>query len=284
MAEIAILGPGAVGAFIAAAVARDGTPVTLIGREPTVAHIGHSGINVQSPRFGAFDVRVATRRRLEEEAEVLVVAVKAPQLAGALDRVTVEPRAVVPLLNGIDHVEQLRQHFSCPVIPATINVQAFKEDATHVVHRVDLARVTVATPGHLALEKALRRAGFDIGQHAEENDLLWRKLCRLASLALATAAADAPLGEVRDDAEAIAAEVVPIANAAGADVDLDSILTELRELADDSSSSLRTDIGNGAGESELAAITDPIVRVGKEKRLKCPIVKKRVATIKKQKR
>lgn len=264
---------------MAALVARDGTPVTVVGREPTIAQIGQNGIHVDSPRFGAFDARVESVRRLEEEAEVLVIATKAPALDAALDRVVAEPKAVVPLLNGVDHVARLRERFSCPVIPATINVQTFKTDATHVVHRVPLARVTLAVPGHLGLEKALRRAGVDIGQHADEADLLWHKLSRLCPLALATTASGATLGEVREDAYAAAAEVVPVANAMGAHVDLDTILSELRGLSDEASSSLRTDVEAGARENELEAISGPVLRGAAEHGLDVPTVERLVATI-----
>jgi 2-dehydropantoate 2-reductase len=279
MLGLAILGPGAVGAFLAAAVARDGTPVTVIGREPTIAQIDQNGIAVESPRFGSFDARVVARRKLEEEAEVLLIAVKAPQLDAALERVSVEPRVVVPLLNGIDHVERLRGRFACPVIPGTINVQVYKTDATHVQHRVDLARVTLAAPGHMALEKVLRRAGIDLGQHADETDLLWRKMCRLCSLALTTTAAGADLGEVRDDAYKVAAEVVAVAQAVGASVELEAILSELRGLDDSASSSLRIDVEAGARDNELEAISAPVLREAAAHGLKCPTVQRLVATI-----
>jgi 2-dehydropantoate 2-reductase len=279
MPALAILGPGAVGAFIAAAVARDGTAVTVVGREPTIAQIGQRGIHVESPRFGAFDAKVDAVRNLTEEAEVLVIATKAPQLEAALHRVKAEPKAVVPLLNGIDHVERLRRRFSCPVLAGSINAQTYKDGPTSVVHRLDLARVNIAAPGHMGLEKALRRAGFDIGPHVDEATLLWRKLSRLGSLALSTAASGASLGDVREDAYAVANEAVPVAQAEGADVELDQILEELQGLGDQSSSSLRVDVDSGASETELDAISGPIVRGAEAHGLECPNVTRLVAKI-----
>lgn len=279
MAALAILGPGAIGAFIAAAVARDGTPVTVVGREPTIAQISQRGIHVESPRFGAFDARVEAVRKLTQETDVLLIATKAPQLEAALDRIEAEPKAVVPLLNGIDHVERLQRRFACPVLAGSINAQTYKDGPTTVVHRVDLARVNIAAPGHMGLETTLRRAGFDIGPHVEVTTLLWRKLCRLASIALPTAAAGASLGEVREDAYAVAAEAVPVAQSQGADVELESILTELRALRDESSSSLRVDVDSGAAETELAAISGPIIRGARELRLDCSNVERLSATI-----
>jgi 2-dehydropantoate 2-reductase len=279
MPTLAILGPGAIGAFIAAAVARDGSPVTVIGREPTIAQIGQRGIQVDSPRFGAFEAKVDAARYLTEEADVLVIATKAPQLEAALDRVQAEPKVVVPLLNGIDHVERLRRRFACPVLAGSINAQTYKDGPTSVVHRVDLARVNIAAPGHIGLEKALRRAGFDIGPHVDETTMLWRKLARLGSIALATAASGAQLGDVREDAYAVAAEAVPVAQSEGADVELEAILEELRELSDNSSSSLRVDVDNGALDTELEAISGPILRGAQAHGLKCATVQRLVSKI-----
>ena len=279
MAPLAILGPGAIGAFVAAAVARDGTHVIVVGREPTIAQIGQRGIHVESPRFGAFDAKVEAVRKLTEEADVLVIATKAPQLEDALDRVKAEPKAVVPLLNGIDHVERLQRRFSCPVLAGSINAQTYKDGPTTVIHRLDLARVNVAAPGHMGLEKALRRAGFDIGPHVAEKTLLWRKLCRLGSIALANAASGTSLGEVREDAYAVATEAVPVAQSEGADVELDRILEEIRGLGDQSSSSLRVDVDAGAAETELDAISGPIIRGAQAHGLDCSNVERLVAKI-----
>jgi ketopantoate reductase len=183
------------------------------------------------------------------------------------------------LLNGIDHLERLKRRFACPVIAGSINAQTYKDGPTTVIHRLDLARVNVAAPGHLGLERTLLRAGFDIGPHVDEKTLLWRKLARLGSIALSTAASGANLGDVRDDAYAVATEAVPVARAEGADVELDQILKELRGLGDESSSSLRVDVDSGTHETELDAISGPIIRGAAAHGLACPTVERLAAKI-----
>lgn len=279
MISLAILGPGAVGGFLAGVLARDRSEVVLLGREPTVTQIARNGITVRSPRFGELHARVDARRRLEEPADVLVIATKAPQLDEALERVQATPRVVIPLLNGVDHVRRLRERFDCAVLPGTIRVQAYRESSTLIVQRVDVAKVTLAAPGHIAFEKRLRQAGIDVGDHQSEPDLLWSKLTRLASLALATAAAGEPLGRVRRDAYAAAEEIVPVARALGADIEVARVLRELRELPDAASSSLRDDVDSGASQTELAAISGPIVDGARRHSLEVPTVERLVATI-----
>ena len=54
MSELVVLGPGGVGGFLAAALARAGSPVTVVAREATAAAIAERGLQVASVRLGEF--------------------------------------------------------------------------------------------------------------------------------------------------------------------------------------------------------------------------------------
>jgi 2-dehydropantoate 2-reductase len=271
MPEVAILGSGAVGALLGAALARAGVDTTLVTREPTAALLIREGLRVDSPRFGDDHVGVRAQAWLVEPAPILVVAVKAPHLPAALERIAIEPAtAVVPLLNGVEHVAVLRERFGDRVVAGVVRVQAHRESATHVVHRAPFLTVTLARPGVPALATALRAAGVDVVHGGEEAAVLWGKLARLAGLALATAAADAPLGDVRHDAEAVAREVVAVANAEGAGLDEAALLDELRGLPDAASSSLRADVVAGRADHELDAIGGAVLRAAGRHGLQTP--------------
>jgi 2-dehydropantoate 2-reductase len=277
---IAILGSGAVGALIGAELTRAGVATTLITRDASAAAITADGITVTSPRFGDHVTKVDARTILDERADVLLVAVKAPQLADALKRVTVGPGTVVPLLNGVDHVATLRTRFA-NVVAGTVRVQAHRESPTQVVHRAPFLTITLAQPGVPVLERALSQAGIDITAGASEADVLWAKLSRLAALALSTTAADAPLGEVRETAEAVAREVAAVATSEGAAVDADTVVAELRGLPDSASSSLRSDIARGAQDQdhELDAIGGAVLRAARRHDLLAPHTAELVARV-----
>jgi 2-dehydropantoate 2-reductase len=275
--DVAILGSGAVGALVGAALSRNGTSATLVTREPTAALLGRVGLQVESPRFGDHHVWVRAQDRLAEPAGALLVAVKAPHLDAALERVEGEPEVVVPLLNGVEHVAALRQRFGDRVVGGVIRVQAHREGAAHVVHRAPFITITLADapPGPAAaaaarLATTLRGAGIDVAAGGSEPAVLWGKLARLAGLALGTTAADAPLGEVRGDAEAVAREVVPVANAEGAGLDAEGLVAELRGLPDAASSSLRADVAAGAVDHELDAIAGAVLRAAARHGLEAP--------------
>ena len=119
----AILGAGGVGGLIGACLAHSGDSVTLVVRPETLASYPRK-LRLESP-FGNFTVDIAVAAEVPH-ADVLWITVKATQLDAALaafknpDAV----RAIVPLLNGIDHVAALRTKYGSErVIPATIAVE-----------------------------------------------------------------------------------------------------------------------------------------------------------------
>jgi 2-dehydropantoate 2-reductase len=275
---IAILGSGAVGALIGAELTRAGVATALITRDASAEAINASGITVTSPRFGDHVTEVLATTTLDEYADVLLVAVKAPQLQQALKRVTATPGIVVPLLNGVDHAATLRARFAT-VIAGTVRVQAHRAGPTQVVHRAPFLTITLAQPGAPALEQALRQASIDVAQGASEVDVLWAKLSRLAALALSTTAADAPLGEVRETAEAVAREVAAVAIAEGAKIDADTVVAELRGLPDTASSSLRADVTSATPDHELDAIGGAVLRAARCHDLLAPHTAELVARV-----
>jgi 2-dehydropantoate 2-reductase len=267
--QVAILGSGAVGALLAAELTRAGVETAVVTTAASAAAIGRDGIAVASPVFGDHVEAVRAVTALEAPPGVLVVAVKAPRLEAALERIAGEPEVVVPMLNGVDHMDVLRGRFP-NVVAGTIRVQAHREGRTRVVHRVPLLTVTVADPGAPGLGDALAAAGVETVDGGAEADVLWGKLSRLAGIALATTAADAPLGDVRADAEAVAREAAAVARAEGARVDTDTVLAELRGLPDVATSSLRADVHGGVRDHELDAIGGAVLRAAARQGLPAP--------------
>src|SRR3954451_850704 len=98
MLEVAILGPGGVGGFLAGVLARAATPVTVVAREETATLLAERGLAVQSVLLGDFHVDVRAVTSVDAGGMTLVVATKATGLDAALERIQGEPPLVVPLL------------------------------------------------------------------------------------------------------------------------------------------------------------------------------------------
>src|SRR5579863_4115306 len=112
MSSFAVLGPGAVGGFLAAALNYRGVHPTVVGKDRASSHIRTHGLHVKSEMLGEFVTRPAAVEVLTEPVDVLLVTTKANQLAAALDRIQAPVGLVIPLLSGIEHLGYLRERFS----------------------------------------------------------------------------------------------------------------------------------------------------------------------------
>jgi 2-dehydropantoate 2-reductase len=279
VANIAVLGPGGVGGFIAAALSRAGQDVVVVAREPTAERIRREGIAVSSVVLGDFTVRPAAVARLEEPADVLIVATKATALDAALTRIDAQPGLVVPLLNGIEHLGTLRGRFGAErVAAAVIRIDSDRPEPGRIVQKSPSARVDLAggeDPRLQALSHSLEDAGVEVRTGGTEAEVLWSKLMRLNALALTTSAADETIGYIRSDPrwrsalEGCVRETAAVARAEGAVLDPAATLQELEQAHADLGSSMRRDLAAGR-EPELDAIAGAVIRAGARHGLRCP--------------
>ncbi len=272
MTTAAILGPGGVGGFLAAALARAGGPVTLVAREPTAEILATRPLSVRSVRLGEFSAAVPVHALLQQPADVLFVATKATGLAAALHRIEAEPGIVVPLLNGLDHLALLREHFT-RVCAATIRIEADSPRPGSVIQtspflRVDLAADDPVLAARLpTVADLLTRAEVPARVERSEAQAMWSKLVRLNALALTTSASDRTIGFLRADAtwrprlEAAIAEGAAAGRAEGADIDSARPLEELLDAHEGLGSSMQRDIAAGRAP-ELDAIAGSVLRAG----------------------
>ncbi|MFL5820973.1 MAG: ketopantoate reductase family protein [Solirubrobacteraceae bacterium] len=283
MGSIAVLGPGAVGGFLAGALARAGESVTVVAREQTAAVIAREGLRVRSVRLGDFTARPRVVSRLDDPPDVLLVATKAGGLRAALERVGPDPALAVPLLNGLDHMGALRDRFGERAVAGTIRIEADRPAPGLIVHTSGFLRVDLASdrpgprPRIEALAAVLERAGVPVHIGDSEAQVLWSKLVRLNALACTTAAADRPLGFVRSDPEwsaslaACVTEGVAVADAEGAHIQVATVLGELEAAHDTLGSSMQRDIAAGR-EPELDHIVGSVLRAGARHGLACPTI------------
>lgn len=284
MGTIAILGPGGVGGFVAAALARAGEPVTVVGRPETAEHISRNGLVVQSERLGDFTSRPRAVEAISEEADVLFVATKAGGLPTGLERIRADPKLVVPLLNGIDHLSLLRARFGEDRVAAgTIRIESDRPAPGHIVQTSPFLQVQLASrrsellPELERLAQRLQAAEIPARVGHSEAQILWSKLVRLNALALTTSAADRPVGFIRSDPqwraalEACLREAAAVAQAEGAEIDPAASLAQLDEDHPGLGSSMQRDIAAGR-QPELDAIAGSILRAAREHGVPCPVI------------
>jgi 2-dehydropantoate 2-reductase len=283
----AILGAGGVGGLIGACLAHAGDSVTLVVRPESVDQYPKK-LNLESP-FGNFEVDVAVVAEVPP-VDVVWLTVKATQLESALIALkNFEPiRAIVPLLNGIDHVPLLSAKYGADrVIPATIAVETERVSAGHIVHRSPFARLNVLSAGRgllgATLDK-LQQIGFTCRFIDDEPTLLWGKLVFLAPFALATTAANKNVGEILSDpewrnlGEGCVRETCAVGQADGAKVNPDAVLTGVAAMPPAMRSSMQKDVDQHK-TPELDAIAGPILRGARRHGVDIPATKKLVAMV-----
>jgi 2-dehydropantoate 2-reductase len=265
----AVLGAGGVGGFVGAILAQAGESVLLLLRPETLPR-HPATLTLESP-LGNASGPVESALVLERPVDILWVTPKATQLAASLDLVPDPslPRAVVPLLNGIDHVAALNARFGAErVFPATIAGELERVAPGRIVHRTRPARFGFPARGAAILSpvaEILTRFGCTVFFEADEKTLLWRKLTALAPMALTTTASARSMGEIRDDPawrrrlEAAVREAAAVARADGAIISADQTLEFLNRAPPTLRSSMSKDVAAGR-PPELDAIGGPILR------------------------
>jgi 2-dehydropantoate 2-reductase len=284
----AILGAGAVGGLVGAVLAHEGEDVTLlVGPESNAPHPTTLSLKTPSDTFRTA-VRIETK--LSDDTDVLWIAVKAYQLAKALLAVPPESKigTIIPLLNGIDHVDFLRARFGHDrVVPATIAVEAERVGPGQIVQRSPFVRLALSMTGQQRLATVadrFRHAGFTCEFQADEKTMLWSKLAFLGPFALTGTASDKDKQGIFADAawrarlESAVGEACAVAAADGAAVVREKIVATLATLPGTMRSSMQKDVSSGR-VPELDAIGGPILRAGQRYGLDVPVTRELVGKI-----
>jgi 2-dehydropantoate 2-reductase len=208
-----------------------------------------------------FYVRPEATDVLRHDVDVLLIAVKAPALADALERVQTAVPIIVPFLNGLEHMEIIRAAVEGHVVAGTIGLlEAFRETTTRVVQTTVGPVLTVA--------EAVEIPGFDVRVAGDERRLLWEKAARMAPLAAATAATQRAVGELRTDPKwrsrisAALDEACNVARAEGVEIDATAQWAIIEAMPPTLTTSTARDVA-AARPSELDAITGAVVRAAK---------------------
>ncbi|HEY5223982.1 MAG TPA: 2-dehydropantoate 2-reductase [Microbacteriaceae bacterium] len=281
---IAIVGPGAVGGLLAVLLERSSVDVVAVARAESVHAIQQNGLSMRSAMFGdgTSSVRASTEIPVGARVIIATKAFAVGDVVASLARA--EPREVVSLLNGIEHMDILRaQLIGVPLAGATIAVESTREAATVIDHRSGFLRLVV--PEHakdFSLVEDLRAAGLEVTVGGDEREVLWAKLRFLAPMALLTAFWREPLGAAleHDQAmtDALLAEVAQVASADGLATSSGQLADILAGFPTGMRSSLQVDI-QGGNANELDNIGGAIIRRATAHEISTPVVERVVTAL-----
>jgi 2-dehydropantoate 2-reductase len=226
------VGAGATGGYFGGRLAQAGKDVTFLVRPGRQGTLTRRGLHIKSP--GGETVvrpRTVTAETVDGPYDLVVLAVKSYALEQAMIDMApaMGPRTVViPLLNGMRHVDELIGAFGAErvwggvcVIAATLDDEGDVVQLTGL-HRLGFGPLDGADDDRLPeVTYALEGVEFDSNPSRTIVHDMWEKWVFLASLGAITTLMRAPIGAINQApggaafAEAIAAEAVATATAAG---------------------------------------------------------------------
>ncbi|HSS61998.1 MAG TPA: 2-dehydropantoate 2-reductase [Candidatus Limnocylindrales bacterium] len=284
--SLAVLGPGGVGGFLAAVMAREGSSVLVLAGPETSRAIAQHGLQLESKRFGNFQVSVQTSERLTKPVDACFVTVKATQLSDALGRLPVGALGdglVIPFLNGLEHIDTLRSVYEPTiVVAATIRIETTRIGPGVIRHTSPFAAVELAASVDNRervdrIAEHMTAAGLDARVRDDELATLWDKFALLAPMALLTTHEYANVGTIRTkrrtDAIALIHEIAAVAEADGVNIDPEAVLRLMDSVPESMESSMQRDQTAGR-PLELDALGGALLRRAHKARVAVPVTRR----------
>jgi 2-dehydropantoate 2-reductase len=230
--RILVVGAGAVGGYFGGRLLAAGRDVVFLVREKRAAQLARTGLSIRS---ALGDVNVAspptvTAGKLHEPFDVILLSCKAYDLAGAAEAFAPAvgaQSAILPLLNGMAHLDRLAERFGRERVLGGLCVISSTLDADgRVLHLNDAHRLAFGEldkPGSTragAIAATLAGAGFDSRLSDAILQEMWEKWVFLATAAGITCLMRAAFGDIvaaggADLTSALFAECCAIATTQG---------------------------------------------------------------------
>lgn len=230
--RILVVGAGATGGYFGGRLAAAGRDVTFLVRAGRAARLREAGLAIVSPH-GDLTLRpkLVTTAEIKEPFDLALLAVKGFALEAAIADLApaVGPETMIlPLLNGMRHMDMLRARFGTrAVLGGVCRVATMLDEAGRIVQ---LAKFQELLYGELngvpsartdRLDRTMQGAGFDARLSRTILQDMWDKWILLATIGGITCLMRGTVGEIEAArggaafALAFLEEVIAIARAAG---------------------------------------------------------------------
>ena len=205
--RILVLGAGGIGGYYGARIQAAGGDVTFLVRPARAEQLKKEGLVVSSP-FGDLHLAAKTvlKEDLKERFDVIIVSCKAYDLASAMDAIAPavgEGTVVLPLLNGVRHIDALVERFGAAhVLGGVAAISVTLSPAGEILHLNKMHRFITGARGEPApavlapLAQRLSAAGFEFILSNNIDQAMWDKFVFLTTLAGATCTLRATVGQI----------------------------------------------------------------------------------------
>lgn len=191
-----VLGAGALGGFFGGMLIKGGADVTFLVRPGREAQLRRDGLIVRTQDGGEIRSRVKTVRQgqLDVTYDVILLTCKAYDLDSAMDAIAPaigEHSVILPVLNGVRHLDILKERFGAQHVMAGLTVinAALMPDGT--IQQSQL-RINLTAIGELdgrssarctAIKTALEAGGIPVQIADNTLALMWEKFWTFSGIA-----------------------------------------------------------------------------------------------------
>lgn len=201
-----IVGAGGVGGYFGGRLAVAERDVTFLVHPRRAAQLAGGLIISSKSQETVVPVKVIQVGDSAGEFQVILLAVKAYQLDGVLEDFgpyVSERTMILPVLNGMKHMDTLRSHFGATrVIGGVARIASTLDERGRILDQANFHDLIYGewsgerSQRILALDQFMKGADFEARLSTEIEREMWEKWAMLASLAAITCLMDSNIGEV----------------------------------------------------------------------------------------
>lgn len=280
--KLLILGAGAVGGYFGGRLQQAGADVTFLVRPTRATLLRNNGLKILSPKGDAtLQVKVVSDATEGGPYDLAILSCKAYDLDSAVDALApgIGPdTAIVPLLNGMKHLDVLDARFGAGrVLGGVARISSTLATDGTVVHMVPLAALLTGErdkgmaprPALQDLASAIGASGFDGGVQSDIVQDMWDKWVMLCALAAMTGSMRGAVCDIleADEGGDLMLEAIEecrkVARAAGHEPGagaMDGVRTYLTTRGSKFAASMLRDLENGFRIEAAHVIGDMIAR------------------------
>jgi len=288
--RLLVLGAGGIGGYFGGRLVAAGVDVTFLVRPGRAAALARDGLVVFSP-LGDLRLPVTAVTSVHGAFDAVLLACKAydlDQAAASVDRAVGPGTLVLPLLNGVRHLDVLDARFGPDRVLGGLchlGVTLTKTGEVRHLNRLQRFVLGARAPSQdgpcAALHATLTRGSFDPALSSDIVQEMWEKFVLLAAYAGTTCIMRAPIGIIAatDDGPALASDLLDECAAVAAAEGHPSraaFLTETRamltQLGSTGAASMLRDIERG-NRTEGEHILGDMVGRGRRAGLSIPLLR-----------
>ena len=233
--KILVVGAGGIGGYFGARLMETGQDVTFLVRERRKQQLEETGLNVESVHG---DVRVkpklATAQNPDGQYDLIVLTVKSYQLENAIEDIrpfVSEGSMILPLLNGIAHIEKLVEAFSEEqVLGGLCFIETTLDSNGTIIQTSPMHQLVYGERSGEETERILKvkeavsgtKAEFALSENIVQD--MWHKYLFITAMSGITASMESAIGPIRElesgkrTIAALLEELVTVMNALNAPI------------------------------------------------------------------